>query len=75
MATNSIERLRYYHMLPQLGPPETTIWEFPMADDSWDAEFAEFLGDIRLGRQPAANLHDAYAALDIIGRVYKESGL
>ena len=70
-----VERLRYYRMLPQLGPPETTIWEYPMADDSWDVEFSEFLDDIRLGRQPAANLHDAYAALDIIGRVYSESGL
>ncbi len=30
-----------------MGPPETTVWEYPMADDSWAAEFAEFLDDIR----------------------------
>ena len=40
-----------------MGPPETTIWEYPMADDSWDVEFAEFLDDIRLEprrRRPAS---------------------
>ena len=30
------ERLTWYRMLPEMGPPETTIWEYPMADDSWD---------------------------------------
>ncbi len=69
-----VERLAYYKMLPQMGPPETTIWEYPMADDSWEAEFAEFLQDIKLGRQPSANLADAHAALTIVEKVYKESG-
>ncbi len=31
----------------EMGPPETTIWEYPMADDSWAVEFAEFIDDIR----------------------------
>lgn len=70
-----VERLAFYRMLPQLGPPETTIWEYPMADNSWETEFAEFLEDIRLHRQPAASLYDAQAALKIIERVYRESSL
>lgn len=69
-----VERLAYYKMLPQMGPPETTIWEYPMADNSWSVEFAEFLEDIQLGRQPAANLNDAYAALAIVEKIYQESG-
>ena len=69
-----VERLAYYRMLPQMGPPETTIWEYPMADDSWQVEFAEFVEDIRLGREPAANLQDARAALQIVERVYEVSG-
>jgi predicted dehydrogenase len=69
-----LERLTYYKMLPEMGPPETTIWEYPMADDSWEVEFSEFLEDIRLRRQPAANLSDAYAALAIVENIYKESG-
>lgn len=66
------ERLAYYQMLPQMGPPETTIWEYPMADDSWEREFAEFLEDIRLGRQPSPDIADAQAALRIVERVYQE---
>ena len=68
------ERLTCYKMLPEMGPPETTTWEYPMADDSWAVELAEFYQDIRLDRQPSAGLHDAYAALQIVEKVYKESG-
>jgi predicted dehydrogenase len=73
--TYGVERLAFYRMLPQLGPPDTTIWEYPMADNSWEVEFAEFLEDIELKRRPAANLHDAQAALRIIQSVYRDSGL
>ena len=69
-----VERLAHYKMLPAMGPPETTIWEYPLADNSWEVEMAEFLEDIRLGRKPAAGLKDAVAALDIVDRIYRESG-
>ena len=69
-----LERLAYYKMLPQMGPPETTIWEYPMGDNSWQLEFAEFLEDIRLGRAPTASLADAQAALRIVEQIYRESG-
>lgn len=64
------ERLSYYRMLPEMGPPETTIWEYPMVDNSWQLEFAEFLEDIRIGRTPAANLEDARAALEVVEKIY-----
>jgi len=69
-----VERLAYYKMLPKMGPPETTIWEYPMGDNSWQIEFAEFLEDIRLNRTPAANLNDARAALDVVEKIYAASG-
>ena len=69
-----VERLTHYKMLPEMGPPETTSWEFPMADNSWDVEIADFYDDIRLNRLPASGLGDAYAALKIIEQIYKESG-
>jgi predicted dehydrogenase len=69
-----VERLAFYKMLPEMGPPETTIWEYPMADNSWDVEMAEFLEDIRLGRQPSAGLTDAVAALDVVDKIYQGSG-
>jgi len=68
-----VERLAFYKMLPQMGPPETTIWEYPMGDNSWVLEFEEFLEDIRLQRLPSANLLDARAALSIVEQIYEES--
>jgi predicted dehydrogenase len=68
-----VERLSYYKMLPQMGPPETTIWEYPMGDRSWELEFTEFMDDIRLNRRPKANLHDALASLRIVEKIYAES--
>ncbi len=65
-----VERLTHYRMLPQMGPPETTIWEYPGADSSWDAEFEHFLGCVASGAKPAGTLEDALAALRVIGRVY-----
>jgi hypothetical protein len=61
-------------MLPQMGPPETTIWEYPMADNSWTMEMADFIEDVRARREPSAGLQDAIAALAIVGRIYAESG-
>jgi predicted dehydrogenase len=69
-----VERVSFYKMLPEMGPPETQIWEFPGADRSWEVEFDEFLDDIRLNRDPAANLHDAFAALTVVETIYRESG-
>lgn len=68
------ERLTWYRMLPQMGPPETTAWEYPMADDSWTAELAAFLDDIRQHRSPSPDLRAALAALQIVQRIYEKSG-
>ena len=65
------ERLAWYRMRPEMGPPETTIWEYPMADTSWEVEFREFADDVRLGRPPAASLNDARTALEIVDRIRK----
>jgi predicted dehydrogenase len=67
------ERLTFYRMSREMGPPETMAWEYPMGDDSWQTEFAGFLEDIRLGREPAPGLADAQAALRIVEQIYQES--
>jgi len=69
-----VERLAYYQMRPEMGPPDTVIWEYPRGDASWDMEFAAFVEDIRLGREPDPGLADARAALEIVGTIYEESG-
>ena len=36
------EKITFYKMLPQMGPPETISWEFPMEDNSWEEEYKNF---------------------------------
>ena len=69
-----VEKITFYKMLQEMGPPETTSWEYPMADNSWTVELAEFYEDILFDRQPSSGLGDAHAALKIIERIYQESG-
>ena len=69
-----VERLTWYRMLPEMGPPETTMWEYPMADDSWTVEMREFMDDIRLRRQPSVGLRDAIAALQVVEKIYRDCG-
>ena len=69
-----VERLAHYQMLPEMGPPETTIWEYPKVDDSWALEMAEFYEDIRQDRVPSAGLRDAYEVLKVVQIIYKSSG-
>ena len=69
-----VEKLTWYKMLPEMGPPETASWEYPMGDDSWAVEVADFFEDIRLDRAPAASLVDAHEALKIVEKIYRKSG-
>ncbi|HZS55128.1 MAG TPA: Gfo/Idh/MocA family oxidoreductase [Bryobacteraceae bacterium] len=64
------EKLLYYQMLPEMGPPETTIYEYPMGDNSWQVEIAEFIDDIELRRTPEPGLREAQAALRIVEQLY-----
>jgi len=69
-----LEKITWYRMLPEMGPPETIAWEYPMVDDSWSVEIAEFFDNIRFNREPSASLADASASLQIVEKIYKESG-
>ena len=67
------EKLTFHRMLPGMGPPETTIWEYPFPDTSWDLEFSEFAAAIAEGRRPLGDITDAMAMLKIIDTVYGRS--
>jgi predicted dehydrogenase len=69
-----VERLTYYKMPPQMGPPETTFWEYPGNDDSWGSETRAFIDDIRLGREPVPGLREGIRMLEIIETIYQKSG-
>ena len=69
-----LEHITWYKMLPQMGPPDTTSWQYLTEDDSWAVEIAEFFEEIRLNHEPSAHLVDAFASLLIVEAIYKESG-
>lgn len=69
-----VERISWFNMLPEMGPPETTVWEYPMQDDSWQVELYEFFEDIWFDRAPSAGLNDALATLLIVEQIYRASG-
>jgi predicted dehydrogenase len=69
-----LERLYYYKMLPEMGPPETVIYEFPRGDTSWALELDEFLEDIALHRTPIPGLKEGRKTLQIVEAIYRKSG-
>jgi predicted dehydrogenase len=69
-----VERLTYYRMLPEMGPPETTAFEYPRGDESWALETRVFVDDIRLGREPSPGLAEGIQTLEIVEQIYRRSG-
>jgi predicted dehydrogenase len=69
-----IERLSYYRMLPEMGPPETTIFEFPRGDLSWAHEVKEFVTDIEQQRLPRPGIAEARSVLRVVETIYTTSG-
>lgn len=69
-----VERLAFYRMLPEMGPPETTIFEYPRGDESWELETKAFVDDIRLKREPSPGLAEGIRTLEIVEQIYRRSG-
>lgn len=69
-----LERLALYKMLPEMGPPETVIWEYPRGDTSWQLETGAFITDILLDRAPDPGLAEGIKTLEIVEKIYRDSG-
>jgi predicted dehydrogenase len=69
-----VEKLTYYKMLPEMGPPDITSWEYPRGDESWAIETRAFAEDIRLGREPSPGLKEGIRTLEIVEEIYRQSG-
>ena len=65
------EKLTLYKMKPEMGPPETTSWEYPMADDSLEWELREFVKDIEENRTPRPGLAEAIEVMRVVENVKK----
>lgn len=69
-----IEKLTYYQMLPEMGRPKTTAWEYPSEDNSWSLEFKAFIEAINTNGPINGNINDAYEALKIVDKIYTGVG-
>lgn len=67
-----VERLTHHRVKPELGPPETTSWEFAGEDPSWEAEFRDFVDTAKERKRAKTSLRDALSALEVIAQVYEE---
>ena len=67
------EQLAFYKMLPEMGPPETTIWQYPFPDTSWAREMKELVNAIQENRAPMGDVHDAIKTLAVIDTLYKKA--
>jgi predicted dehydrogenase len=64
------ERCTLHAMLPELGPPVTTIWEWPRGDESWTRETGDALGAFAGLTAVGASLDDALAVMRVVDEAY-----
>ena len=70
-----VEKLYHYQMLPEMGPPDTTIYEYPRGDNSWALEFKDVVYAIESGKGlETGGLRDAYEALRVVEKIYGKTG-
>ena len=64
----------HYQMKPEMGIPDTKVYEFPGPDESWKKKkpMTEFERDIKLERTPDAGLAEVRATLQIIEAIYQK---
>jgi predicted dehydrogenase len=67
-----LEQLSLYKMLPQMGPPQATIWQYPFPDTSWNLEMEELLAAISENRSPLGDISDALANLRLVDEIYQQ---
>lgn len=65
------ERLVCHEMLPEMGPPKTTSWEFDGVDESWGLEMVDVLDACAGLPSAGASADDALAVLRLIEEAYE----
>ncbi|HXB58654.1 MAG TPA: Gfo/Idh/MocA family oxidoreductase [Candidatus Acidoferrales bacterium] len=68
-----VEKLFHYQMKPEMGIPDTKVYEFPRPDESWKTEMNKFEADIQSKSTPDAGLAEVRAALQVVEAIYKQN--
>jgi len=69
-----VEKITLYKMLKEMGPPETTTWEYPFPDSSWETELIDFFNCIENDLPSNSDIENAYEVLNIVDKIYKSQG-
>jgi len=70
-----VEKLTFFRMLPEMGPPETVSWEFPGADRSWDLELLDFQNTLNGKPGKGATIEDVLSVWQIIENIKSKKNL
>jgi predicted dehydrogenase len=68
-----LEKLFHYQMKPEMGIPDTKVYEFSGPDESWRNEMLAFEKDVELKRKPDAGLPQVREALRIVETIYERT--
>ncbi|HXC36050.1 MAG TPA: Gfo/Idh/MocA family oxidoreductase [Candidatus Acidoferrales bacterium] len=68
-----LEKLVHYQMKPEMGIPDTKVYEFSGPDESWRSEMLAFEKDVELKRKPDAGLAQVREALRIVETIYEKT--
>lgn len=68
-----VERLTYYKMHEKMGPPDTTLWEYPGEDCSWKDEWNDFMHALENNTPLNGDAEDAYHVLRIVATIYQHN--
>jgi len=69
-----VETLTHYRMLPEMGPPTTSVMHFDASDESWALELNQFLSDIEKGTSASDNVDLSIRVLEIVEDIYGRTG-
>ncbi|MBF0280862.1 MAG: Gfo/Idh/MocA family oxidoreductase [SAR324 cluster bacterium] len=67
------ERLAFYQMKAEMGPPLTTIFEYPGPDLSWELEFEQFIREIKESRTCQPSVQSTQNVLSVIETIYQQN--
>jgi len=70
-----VEKLYHYQMKPEMGPPDTKLYEFPGPDESWRSEMMEFRKEHSIEAQTGCRAGgSAHRTANRRNKIYRKSG-
>tara|TARA_B100000519_G_C14260974_1_gene447959 strand:- start:13205 stop:14203 length:999 start_codon:yes stop_codon:yes gene_type:complete len=70
------EKLVLYKMRPEMGPPDSEIWEWPNDDSSWSNQWSYFVNEIMENKTECnPGLASSRQVLNVVDKIYNKGNL